>query len=104
MTPTQLKAMLPTENKKIIISEKLYTLKELGEHFGRHPTNVQRYIRRNKIKSVTSEKAKWGFHNYYRLKDLKNYAVLPSNKRLTIKINSHKKLNFWERLKFLFSF
>ena len=78
MTPQQLKALLPTskieENTSDKnIHEKLYTLDELGKHFSVDGSSIKAYIDKNKINYVKIEPAKFGFHRYYRLDDIKNY-------------------------------
>ena len=113
MTPQQLKALLrvsKTADRSNDITtnnaEKLYNLKELGIYFKRDPYTVCRYIRHHKINYVISKKAKFGYHKYYRLSDLRNYK--PSRyanvqSEMYIK-NQHSDLTLFQRIKLLFGF
>lgn len=107
MTPQQLKALLPLNsfNNKNEPKEKLYNLKELGIYFGKDPYTICRYIRKHKIGFVKSKKAKFGYHKYYRLKDLKNYKPSPYANRLDdVSVKNTSALTLFQRIKLLFGF
>jgi hypothetical protein len=89
MTPQQLKALLPTSNPVDSSNnitnnktEKLYSVLELGTHFGINPDTVRYYVTKHQINHVESHAAKNGFSKYYRLSDFKNYIQVRNIKTL----------------------
>jgi len=97
MTPQELKALLPIkknteiDNIKKYNNEKLYTIYELGNHFGVSGDTIRCWIKAHKIQCRDTKPSQIGFYRYYKLEDLKNYRP---NKKYTIKIknNNNRKM------------
>jgi hypothetical protein len=88
MTPQQLKALLPTSNPVDSSSnttpnntEKLYSLNDLANHFEIAEGAIRYYAKQNKLLPSKIIPAKFGFSNYYKLSDFRNYRPIKRTKR-----------------------
>jgi hypothetical protein len=96
MTPQELKALLPETKvtkkiNKLNENEKLYTIYDLGNHFGVSGDTIRCWIKANKIQCRDAKPSQIGFYRYYKLEDLKDYR--PNRKYIVkIKNNNNKKM------------